>query len=64
VAGEHGNWLPHYLYANGRPLRIDAVNYPQFYYQYDWHGNATLIRSSGEGGRDWTPYEVWGMPDG
>lgn len=49
-----------YVYANGRPLRVD-INGTPYYYRYDWHGNvAGRVAANGDGASIWQSYGAWG----
>lgn len=53
-----------YLYANGRPLRVDlmdAAGQPPAYFRYNARGDAAgFVDQNGSGGAGWTQYGAWG----
>jgi hypothetical protein len=52
-----------YLYANGRPLRMDMMDAwftPGYYYRYNARGDAAVVDQVGAGG-NWGSYGAMGM---
>jgi YD repeat-containing protein len=60
VTDQYGTVTQRYLYANGRPLRVDINGAPN-YYRYNWHGDvAGVVWSNGDGASQWAHYGAWG----
>ncbi len=60
---QYGNLKQRYLYANGRPLRVDildAPGTPSYYYRYNARGDATFVPKDGNGGTGWRAFGAWG----
>ncbi|MDL1894754.1 hypothetical protein FBQ82_00630 [Anaerolineae bacterium CFX7] len=61
---EFGTVLSRYLYANGRPLRIDfpnSQNSSSYYYRYTARGDANyFVAQQGTGDSGWFPFGAWG----
>lgn len=63
VRDQYGNLKQRYLYANGRPLRVDildAPGTPSYYYRYNARGDATFVPKDGNGGTGWRTFGAWG----
>ncbi len=60
---ENGVVIQRYLYANGRPLRVDIpyvwwIN--PWYYRYNARGGDTFTDTDGNGATKWASYGAWG----
>ena len=56
--------MQRYLYANGRPLRMDNPSHyqkPSYYFRYNARGDAAAsVQQNGDGGAGWTQFGAWG----
>ena len=64
VRNQHNTIVQRYLYANGRPLRMDDPSHYQnlsYYYRYNARGDAAaIVQKNGDGGSTWGNYGAWG----
>jgi len=63
VRDQYGNIVQRYLYANGRPLRMDDPSHyqnPSYYLRYNARGDAAAsVQQNGDGGAGWTQFGAW-----
>jgi hypothetical protein len=63
VRDQYGNIVQRYLYANGRPLRMDNPSHyqkPSYYLRYNARGDAAAsVQQNGDGGAGWTQFGAW-----
>jgi hypothetical protein len=63
VKDQYGNLMQRYLYANGRPLRVDlrgVWTMEPYYLRYNARGDtAGFVAHNGEGGTSWRTFGAW-----